>query len=150
MNKLTDLIAQSRQLKAPRGVSGPVDQIAWERAVGTRIAKRTSPEGVERKVLYVRTATAAWANELAMLSQSIIAALAEQGVKIDALRFKVGHVEHAPLHKRPARHAPARDAPLPPALAEHIARLDADDLSAAIGKAAALSLAAQVEAKKNG
>jgi hypothetical protein len=148
MDKIDDILAAAKKLKPPRGVMGPLAPILWERAVGTRIAKRTSPQRIDRHILYVRTATAAWANELTMLSENIIGSLAEQGVKVKALRFQVGQVDNPVRPERPPRHAPPKNPPLPERLAEHIARLDADDLSAAIGEAAALSLAAQAVAPR--
>lgn len=45
---------------------------AWKDAVGATLAKRTAPEAFSRGTLIVRTASAAWQNELTFLKARLI------------------------------------------------------------------------------
>lgn len=44
----------------------------WREAVGAKLAERTAPESFNRGVLLVRTASAAWQNELTYLREELI------------------------------------------------------------------------------
>jgi hypothetical protein len=119
----------------------PVSARDWEAAVGTRIAARARPVKLERGVLYVRTASATWAQELSLLSNPILEQLRARGVDVEALRFRVGPVDapERPPTRDEVRTSPP-SAPLPPPLAAEIARVPDDDLREAIARAASKNL----------
>ncbi len=55
----------------------------WAQLVGAPVARVTAPEGVtEDGVLFVRVATAAWMQELQMMTPDILRKLAQAGKKI--------------------------------------------------------------------
>ncbi len=71
---------------------------AWHEAAGAKLAAHARAERLVGNTLYVRVATAAWANELGYLKQQLLEKLCEalggQGVK--ELRFTVGPLKDAP------------------------------------------------------
>lgn len=89
LGRVADIVPP-RDVREPRAPVSPRD---WEAAVGTRIAGRTLPVKLDRGVLHVRVAGSTWAQELAMLSEPIIAQLRARGVQVDTLRFRAGNVE---------------------------------------------------------
>jgi hypothetical protein len=122
----------------------PVSQRAWEEAVGSRIARRTQPLRVERGILYVRVANAAWANELSLLSNDILAQLHARGLRVQALRFHVGRIDPYqadPRFEREVKRAAPADPPLPQEVNERMDAIDDDALRDAVADAAAKSLA---------
>jgi hypothetical protein len=143
MKKLDEVIASTRQLAPPRGHRGaPMSRADWERAVGVRVAARTEPYRLERRVLYVRAATAAWANELAMLSEPIVEHLRAQGMALDAVRFVVGRVEPPSALRRAAPDpAPPPLDSLPAALEELVRTIAVPELRRAVAAAARRHLA---------
>ncbi len=120
----------------------PVSARDWEAAVGTRIAARAMPAKLDRGVLHVRVASATWAQELSLLGEPILAQLRARGVRVDVLRFRVGHVEVPERSKTREDHVrtspPA--VPLPPKLAEEVASVPDEELRAAIRHAAEKNL----------
>ncbi|MCK5567660.1 MAG: DUF721 domain-containing protein [Actinomycetia bacterium] len=44
----------------------------WEDIVGKQIAKKSKPERLLRKILYVSVTTSTWANELSLMSEKLI------------------------------------------------------------------------------
>ena len=44
----------------------------WEDIVGKQIAKKSKPERLLRKTLYVSVTTSTWANELSLMSEKLI------------------------------------------------------------------------------
>ena len=44
----------------------------WEDIVGTGIAKKSKPQKLVRKILYVSVTTSTWANELSLMSEKLI------------------------------------------------------------------------------
>lgn len=139
------VLLRSTDTRAPAPVDAPpVEPRDWELAVGTKIARRARPTKLERGVLYVRTATSTWAQELSLLADTIAAQLRARGLDVRALRFHVGSVE--PL-KRPAWRTETRAAPgavaLPAEVKAQLARVEAADLRDAIARAAAASLGYQ-------
>jgi len=44
----------------------------WEDIVGTQIAKKSKPERLLHKTLYVSVTTSTWANELSLMSEKLI------------------------------------------------------------------------------
>ena len=114
----------------------------WEAAVGTRIAARAMPAKLDRGVLHVRVASSTWAQELSLLGEPILAQLRARGVHVEALRFRVGHVEVPERSKTREDHV--RTSPpavaLPPQLAEEVANVPDEELRAAIRHAAQKNL----------
>ncbi|UQA61661.1 DUF721 domain-containing protein [Polyangium aurulentum] len=119
----------------------PVSARDWEAAVGSRIAARARPVKLERGILYVRTASSTWAQELSLLSNPILEQLRARGVEVEALRFRVGPVEapERPPTRDEVRTSPP-SAPLPPPLAAEIARVPDDELRQVIARAASKNL----------
>lgn len=141
MNKLDDILLRARAIQPPKSVPRPpVDPVLWEAAVGSRIAHRAQPVRLERGVLSVRVATAAWANELSLLSADILAQLAERGIAASQLRFTVGEIKEPPRRRGKPRCAAPADAKLPEALRARVANIADEDLKQALAEAAAKSL----------
>ncbi|MBK9070246.1 MAG: DUF721 domain-containing protein [Myxococcales bacterium] len=67
--------------------------VQWPQLVGDRIAKRTWPDGLSGRVLWVRVASSAWLHELTLLKgqllAGLIAALPPPSL-FDELRFHLG------------------------------------------------------------
>lgn len=143
MKKLEDIIAKTRQLDPPSSLRRPpLSRAQWEEAVGARVAARTEPYRLERGVLFVRVATAAWANELTMLTEPIIQQLRASGVELDTVRFNVGRVAPPePPRRPPAQPPPAVVPALPSAIAEMVAAIETPELRRAVSRAAARHLA---------
>lgn len=122
------------------GPPPPISRRDWEYAVGTRIAARTKPIRLERGVLQVIVSSAAWSQELSLLSATIAEQLCARGISVDSLRFSVGKLEpDARPPRRPKKRAPP-DAPLPAELLASLSAVGDDDLRAAIERAAHKSL----------
>lgn len=126
----------------------PIPEKSWEIAVGTRIAARAKPHRLERGVLTVVAATSAWASELSLLAEPIVAQLRRLGIDVASLRFKVGTIEAPPPPaRRPPKLVP-HPVPLEPAMGAKLADVPDDDLRAAIERAARTMLAYQTPEKK--
>ena len=126
--------------RAVDGPYGPVSSRDWELAVGSRIARRTRPKRLARGTLYVVTASAAWAQELSLLSDGILASLARVIPDIRALRFEVGKVE-PPKEPRGKLVPVPPPIPLPQSLETALAHVEDDELKRAIRDAASKNLA---------
>jgi predicted nucleic acid-binding Zn ribbon protein len=65
----------------------------WRALVGERIAARTWPDGLSKKVLWLRVANSAWLHELTLLKRTLInnvnEALGEPRL-VDDIRFHIG------------------------------------------------------------
>jgi len=124
----------------------PVPPRAWERAVGSRIALRTRPARIERGVLHVVAASAAWAQELSLLGEAIATRLREDGLAVTSLRFQVGKVDppERVMPREPPREVPP-PAPLPPALRDALVRIEDAGLREVMTNAARASLAWEAE-----
>jgi hypothetical protein len=136
------VLSRERGLRVPGSVeTSPVAARDWEAAVGSRIAARARPVRLDRGVLVVRTATATWAQELALLSDAILHQLRGRGVAVEALRFRVGHVDapERPPTRSEVRSAP-REVPLPAAVEAVVERVADPALREAIARAAARNL----------
>jgi hypothetical protein len=116
----------------------------WAQAVGLRIAERARPLGLERGVLTVRAATSVWANELSLLSATLIERLRALGVEVNELRFRVGPLtpQPVPMETRKTRKVPP-PAALPPEVAESLQRIADDELREAVAGAVKANLAWQ-------
>ena len=124
--------------------SSPLPPRAWYDAVGDRVARRTRPIRLERKVLTVRAATAVWAQELSFLAPTIVTRLAALGCQVESLRFLVGPVEPPPRAPKalPIKSIPPAR-PLPKDLSRELERVDDPDLRRTIARAATANLAWQ-------
>ncbi len=120
----------------------PLPFVVWRAAVGPRIAEQAVPLSLDDGVLLLRTTSSTWASELSMLSDVIRARLAEHGVNVSQLRFRVGKLElpARPVERRATRTVPA-PVPLPPSLEHDVRHVADDELRAEIARAAAQSLA---------
>ena len=98
--------------KAPRR-DGIVDEITWRRAVGVQVATRTRPIKLEAGVLLVQVASSAWAQELSLLEGTLRTRLADLGVDVRSVRFRVGAVKQP--QRLPGARVDMRKRP-PPAL----------------------------------
>ncbi len=147
MDKLGSIIAKARELRAPAQLQTPPLALReWECAVGSRIAARARPERLQRGMLWVRAATAAWATELSLLADVIVDRLKEQGLEVKGLRFSVGPVDGpkvGSLPEPPPEQAAPVAVPLPPELRRRIAEVGDSELRRALGKAATVSLSAR-------
>jgi hypothetical protein len=116
----------------------------WRRAVPARVFARARPVKLSHGVLLVHTATSAWATELDLLSEQLLASVQKHApnAKVRALRFRVGSLPEAPVSTRPEppRRAPIPVRVLPEELARVLARIDDDALREAIGGAASVAL----------
>ena len=142
LEPLGDVLHRSSGLQVPRTVeTSPVAYRDWEAAVGSRIAARARPFRLDRGVLFVRAATATWAQELALLADPILKQLRARGVAVDALRFRVGPVEapERPPTRDEVRTSPP-EVPLPATLRAEIALVPDPELRDAITRAARKNL----------
>ncbi len=130
---LGDLLAQSATLNSRMANIGLAD---WRRAVGARLAERTQPERVTDGILTVRVPSSTWAQELSMLSETVLERLREAGHAVERLRFHVAPTANTAV--APVFHV-SRSA-LPDSLARTISCLDDPELRLALGDAAAYSL----------
>jgi hypothetical protein len=126
----------------------PIDRRAWVEAVGGRIADRAEPLSLDRGVLVVRAATSTWANELSLLSATLLARLRAAGIPVSEIRFRVGSVAPPPAPPEPriTRSVPA-PAALPSPVAAELEAIEDDDLRSTIETAARANLAWQSNVK---
>jgi hypothetical protein len=121
----------------------PITQSDWEKIVGPRIADRSSPERLEPDgTLIVRVPASVWAQELSMLSTSVITRISAFGLRVLRLRMTVGDPPQQlrPTSQRFVRHVVAAPVPLPPAVQSCIDDIDDSALRASILAAATASL----------
>jgi hypothetical protein len=145
IEQLGAVLDRTNDILPPNGVPesrAPVSARDWEAAVGTRIAARALPVKLERGMLHVRVASATWAQELSMLGEPILAQLRQRGLRVDALRFRVGKVEISERNK--TREDAVRTSPppvrLPPSLNKDVEEVRDAELRAAIRRAAEKNL----------
>lgn len=116
----------------------------WRRAVPARVFARAQPVRLSHGILYVNTATPAWALELDYLKPQLLASVQKHApeARIRELRFKMGPLPEVPKGSRPERKRPEPVvvAALPETLARALASIDDDALREAISGAAAVSL----------
>lgn len=65
----------------------------WRSMVGERIAARTWPDGLSKKVLWLRVANSAWLHELTLLKRTLIKAVNDalgEPTLVEDLRFHIG------------------------------------------------------------
>jgi hypothetical protein len=144
MHKLDAILHRARALEPPKSARPPpVSRADWEEAVGSRIARRAQPMRLDRGVMYVKVANAAWANELSMLADDILRQLKARGLPVESLRFSVGRIDAWQSVRRTRQvHTPAPpNAQLPEVVKEKVSSVEDDELARAIAAAAAKSLA---------
>jgi hypothetical protein len=131
------LVAPAREEFARRA-GLPMDRERWRHAVGDRIAARTEPGWLKGSVLTVVAASAAWAQELSLLSEEIRRRLAQHGLRVEGIRFVVrdGAGYQYAAQRRPVV---TREA-LPAELREKLATVSDPELAAAIAEAAGFAL----------
>lgn len=130
---LSQLLSSSPMLSARMANISLLD---WRRAVGDRIAQKALPERLVDETLTVRVPSSTWAQELSLLSHTVLSRLKEAGHRVERLRFHV-------VPREPQRSPPvlqATRAPLPPQLEASLERLNDPELRAIVGAAAAYSL----------
>lgn len=110
----------------------------WEQIVGLQLARRTQPEKIIKGVLSVVVASSAWAQELSLLSATILDRLRARGRKVEQLRFKVGKPTIPKAPEPPVSRVAKR--PLPPGLLRALQQVDDPELRRAIAEAAAYSV----------
>jgi hypothetical protein len=135
---LSSLVDPARKEFARRA-GLPIDRERWRQAVGDRIAARTEPGWLKNNVLTVVTASAAWAQELSLLSEEIRRRLAEHGLNVRGLRFVVRDGAGSPSTAAPAQQTLARR-DLPDALREQLEAIGDPELAAAIADAAGYAI----------
>lgn len=132
------ILEETRRTTQARARVG-LDRTAWRHAVGRRIAERTEVGAIKAKELTIYVASAAWAQELSLLTSEIVERIRAQGVDVERLRFRIRSELKAPAHarKEPTRPPPR---PLPSELAARLQRIGDDELRQAIAEAAGLAL----------
>ncbi len=76
----------------------------WEKLIGVQLASVTEPDSIDRDgTLRVRVQSAAWLQELQLMSPTIIAELARQGRTIKRIWWSLGPIGNAEKHTRGAR-----------------------------------------------
>jgi hypothetical protein len=116
----------------------------WRRAVPVRVLARARPVRLSHGVLYVHTASPAWALELDHLKVQLLASVRKHApeARVNELRFRTGPLPELPKAGRPERKRPepVAVAVLPEKLARALAAIDDDALREAISGAASVSL----------
>jgi predicted nucleic acid-binding Zn ribbon protein len=76
MNEIQDLASVMRSMISDLDISEKIEKYSifnhWEKIVGKEIAKNARPEKIRQNTLFVSTVSPIWANELNMISLSII------------------------------------------------------------------------------
>jgi hypothetical protein len=119
-----------------------MDDSVWRSVVGTDVAKRTSPHRLADGVLWVRAATSAWAQELALLKTTLCARLAQCGFQVRDVRFVVGPIDPPQRVLDTLVRVPRRPrVALPTSLLEALERIDDHDLRMSLSRAASSNYA---------
>jgi hypothetical protein len=144
LEALADLVRQVYPAREPADAAAIRVFTWWRRAVPERVYMRARPVRLASGVLWVHTATSAWAAELEHLKEQLLASVQKHApeANVRGIRFRVGPLPELPKSTRPERPRPAPIplAVLPDALARALAGIDDDDLREAIGQAASVSL----------
>jgi predicted nucleic acid-binding Zn ribbon protein len=88
LNEALEQYLRRTGLKSRLDQASVIDE--WAALVGPQIARATTPEGVaENGVLFVRVASAAWMQELQLMSPEILRRLGTRGKKIRRIVWRV-------------------------------------------------------------
>lgn len=116
----------------------------WRRAVPDRVFRRARPVRLHAGIVYVNTATSAWASELELWKEKLLSSLRREApeARVRAIRFRVGPLPELAGGTRPERPSasPVIVAALPEALARVLASIDDDELREAIREAASIGI----------
>jgi hypothetical protein len=141
---LAELVREVYPSREPDDVAAIRAFAWWRRAVPERVFLRARPVRMSGNVLYINTATTAWASELDHMKEQLLASVQNQGpgARVKELRFRVGPLPEAPKALRPERPRPQPIAlaVLPDKLARALSRIDNDELRDAISGAASVAL----------
>lgn len=120
----------------------PISVPLWRTIVGPRVADRALPVRLENGNLLIRVATSAWAQELSMLSETILERLREHEIEVKRLSFRTGPIDppQRPPERRQSTKVPP-PAPIPPSIGQTLDAVFDDELRDAIRGAIAQSLA---------
>lgn len=132
---LAALVAQARA-EMVRAGGCALDSYTWERAIGARIASRSSPEQLRDGVLTLRVSSSVWAQELSLLSSTIIDRLSVAGFDISSIRCRVAPLDSTPKRRQVVARAPIPVVELPADLTEQLERIADVDLRTTIERAA--------------
>lgn len=134
-----DVLASTRRVALKRSRAA-IDGETWRHAVGRRIAERTEVGGLREGELTVYVASAAWAQELSLLTGEIVARVSGFGIRVERIRFRV-RTELALRGQKPQpKPRPRPKHALPAELSERLSRIEDEELRAAITDAAGLAL----------
>lgn len=114
-------------------LAGKLTWQVWRDVVGSRVAKRSTPNRLEAGTLFVTVSSSAWAQELSFLSNTIRGKLADKGHAVRALRFVVGDV-NLPTRATPSRRVVREE--LSSELSSRLERLEDPKLRELIAEAA--------------
>jgi hypothetical protein len=106
------------------------------------VAARTQPGALRDGELIVRVASSVWAQELSLLSTTILGRLRQAGVTVKRLRFHVGTVDPLPPGFVRTAPPPVR-AKLPDDLLRRLDQIEDPELRAAVAEAAAYGMGRQ-------
>lgn len=123
--------------------ASPITQSDWERLVGPRIADRSSPERLEPDgTLVIRVPSSVWAQELSLLSSTVIERVGTLGLRVNRLRLVVGSPPQQlrPTSERHVRRVVAASVPLPASVRSTIAEIEDEALRQSVMAAAVASL----------
>lgn len=140
---LGEVLAQLEPGNSPQPC--PVPRDLWQQVVGPRIADRSEPLRLERdRTLVVRVASSSWAQELSLLSATILERLGAHNIPLRQLRFLVSSVE--PVRRQSERFVRCsvpHPAALPSELCVALQSVEDPALRELIARAASSSLGEQ-------
>lgn len=117
---------------------------AFLAALPPRVTENARPVRFQNGVLWVHAKSASWAHELEFLSADLLARVRSRrpGVRITAIRFRVGPLPELPEVVRPTQPEPppAPAAALPEEVGRALASMRDEDLRNAVASAARQSL----------
>jgi hypothetical protein len=131
---LAELLAQNPTLNPPDRLSW----VAWREIVGSKIAQRSRPAQLDRQALTIVVSSPAWAQELSLLTTTILDRVRTKLPSVRALRFQVGHLE--PPITPPTRNRVVPVA-VPAELEDRLAQIEDESLRDLLRETASFSLA---------
>ncbi len=141
---LAELVREVYPSREPDDIAAIRAFAWWRKVVPERVFRRARPVKLAGRVLYVNTATTAWASELDHMKEQLLACVQHeaQRARVRELRFRVGPLPDMPTPTRPEppRPPPVALAVLPDALARALAHIDDDALRDVIAAAASVAL----------